>query len=611
MSRVLCTLLAVAVCQFPDLATLRRSVADEAAVEPAKKASKSSLVSLEDIERALELPCPEIPIDGSVPLPDLLKIISQHLAATAGHPVPFLADHVELKREGLTTIDEYELRIAKIHAGTHTCFDLLQLLLKQAVDPTELAIVPRRGQILVTTLAKAYSDEMLETRLYDVSDLLPNVSMAVIQESSSQPQARKQKTLKPFDENLAPTDSTPSSDSDEGSTETKDGKTGNTSTKVFKQFGGAGGGGFQQQSVAAPITPIQSLVILVQEQTSPPARWTRLDGEGGSLNVYGHHFVIYQTYHVHRQITQLLSQLRDAIRKGELPRLEVSPATNRGRGTGFFSVSAEDSLQSNSDQKATLRTAIVDPSNRLPPLTRNDIEKALQLPCPEVAIKRGSPLADAIDMISKHLAITSGRPVAFVQDYAELELEGITSIHDVEARSVNIAAGTHMCRDVLELLFEQTAEPELTFIPRNGHVLITTLAKAESSDFFESRVYNLSELLKPRAGENGSTMSGTKNVGDADNDSRQYHHAGDWEFPSKHGWMISPEVESILNIVYGQTVPPARWWDVDGEGGNMSVYGQYVVNRQTYEVQRGITQLLHDLREVTRKKSLLPAASSP
>ncbi|HIK93450.1 MAG TPA: hypothetical protein EYG03_15980 [Planctomycetes bacterium] len=623
MSRCLYGMFGIAVCLFPDAVSLPNGMADESVNEPPLKATKSSLVSLEDIERALELPCPEISIDGKAPLPDFLKIIGQHLSATAGHPVPFLEDHVELEREALTTVDEYEVRITKINSGTHTCFDLLQLLLEQAVDPAELAIVPRRGHVLVTTLAKASSDDMLETRMYDVSDLLPNHNETTIstdrKEPSSRPQGRKRKTRKAFDDNLVPTDSTgptATTDSDEGATRTKDSKTDDASTKVFKQFGGTGY--IWQHSGPAAVGPILSLAMMVQEQT-PHGRWV---SEGRSLNVYGHHLVIYQTYHVHRQINQLLSKLRDAIRKGGPPSIEQFPAIERGRGTDYFSVPDEDSLQPSSDKKATSQTGIGERSDRLTPLSQSNIEKTLQLPCPEVTIERESKLFDAVEVIADHLArVSSGHPVAFVQDYAELELEGLTSIEDVEAQPLRISAGTHTCRDVLELLFEQTTEPELTFIPRNGHVLITTLARAESGDFFKRRVYDLSDLVKPPINEHGARVkskddsgessSGRQDVDDANNNISGFHDAGDWEFPGKYGWTICPEMETLLNIVYSQTAPPARWWNVDGEGGNMSVYGQYVVVIQTYNVHHNITQLLSDLRKAKRKVPLPPAVTSP
>ncbi len=276
-------LFGIAVSLSSDAISLRVCVADEGVNKPSQNATKSSLVSLEDVEKALELPCPEIPIDGTARLADLLKIIGQHLSATAGHPVPFLADHVELEREALTTIDEYEVRITKIHAGTHTCFDLLQLFLEQAVDPAELAIVPRPGHILITTLAKAESGDFFKPRVYDLSDLL----IPHINENGARVTSK--------DDGSAPLTGTQHVDDADNN---------------ISGFHDAGDWELPGKYGWTISSEMETLLNIVYCQTAPPARWWNVDGEGGNMSIYGQYVVVIQTYYVHHKITQLLSDLR-------------------------------------------------------------------------------------------------------------------------------------------------------------------------------------------------------------------------------------------------------------------------------------------------------------
>ena len=63
----------------------------------------------------------------------------------------------------------------------------------------------------------------------------------------------------------------------------------------------------------------------IQDQTSPPATWFDVDGEGGRLSVCAQYVVIRQTYTVHRQIEEMLDQLRTATQAGGPLRWDTAP----------------------------------------------------------------------------------------------------------------------------------------------------------------------------------------------------------------------------------------------------------------------------------------------
>ena len=72
-------------------------------------------------------------------------------------------------------------------------------------------------------------------------------------------------------------------------------------------------------------------------------------------------------------------------------------------------------------------------------------------------------------------------------DKSEFELEDVT-VSDVNFEGMTL-------QNTLDLIFEQTVEPELTYEIRNEVLYITTSAKAESDSSLVTRVYNVEHLL--------------------------------------------------------------------------------------------------------------------
>ena len=226
--------------------------------------------------------------------------------------------------------------------------------------------------------------------------------------------------------------------------------------------------------------------------------------------------------------------------------------------------------------------------------------------------------------------------VPFFADTTELELEGINSLEEVLVRDWSVTGGSHTCRDVLTLVFRQTQDPELTFLPVAGHIEVTSLAKGESEDALESRVYDVTDLLiddgnqkkkhgkatpassggktdesKPKRARNGGTKkrkAGGKSRDDGDPTSKnpaakvlKQFGAGGGGFggggfsgmgggggfggggsggqpdTSSDSDTALFDMAAIVQLIQEQTSPPAKWFNTDGEGGHLSIYGQYLV----------------------------------
>ena len=58
---------------------------------------------------------------------------------------------------------------------------------------------------------------------------------------------------------------------------------------------------------------------------------------------------------------------------------------------------------------------------------------------------------------------------------------------------------------------------------------------------------------------------------------------------------LSPS-ERLVELIQEQTSPPTKWINIDGEGGTINSYGQYLAIRQTYAGHGAIEKLLNDFR---------------
>lgn len=342
----------------------KRAGKSSAGIEKPVTGPPGKLVTSEMIEAALDMPCPNLQFSGEHPLSDLLVVFESHWSQFLRYDVPFFEDVAELNLEGIETLKDISVSDMKISAGTHTCRDALELMFEQTVDP-ELSFLPAAGHLLVSTLAKAESEDTLFSRVYDLSDFLDTRSDATAGRrqrptTKAAPQSSHSET--------APAGQTAPKKRKKGRKKrgqegTPKGNHESEGPTVLRQFGGGGGlgggggglGGVNHSPTRLPkLTGLDAVITVIREQTSPPAKWYTVDGECGKLSVCAQYVVIRQTYAVHREVEQILDQLRAAMKTGGPPEWPdpadslQAPANSAqggfgggqqgGGGAGFFHV---------------------------------------------------------------------------------------------------------------------------------------------------------------------------------------------------------------------------------------------------------------------------------
>ncbi|MEZ6121680.1 MAG: hypothetical protein R3C49_00735 [Planctomycetaceae bacterium] len=273
------------------------------------------ILSMKDVRDALQLPCPEVKMTAPQPLPELLKTIDDHWKAQGVH-IPIFPDSAELALENITSLNEIAVPETNLAAGAHTCETALKLFLRGTNDP-ELWYLVGPGYLQISTRAKVESDESHTTEVYDISGLAVQVPAMkpVPAEPTLQSPAAGQS-------DASPTTSGPASQS--GGAE--------TSTEVLKQFGGGMGGFGGGGMGGVPVSPTETyqedgyepILTLIQQQTSPEAKWYHIDGEGGQLSLVGQYLFVRQTQTGQEAVRDLLEMLRQSIREGGPPRASAA-----------------------------------------------------------------------------------------------------------------------------------------------------------------------------------------------------------------------------------------------------------------------------------------------
>lgn len=222
------------------------------------------------------------------------------------------------------------------------------------------------------------------------------------------------------------------------------------------------------------------------------------------------------------------------------------------------------------------------------PMTIQDIEGALEKTCPELDYPQTTPLPEILDYIETELHRETGLSIGFVFHHPELELEGVDDAGDIRIRDFYLPGGTHTFRAALDLIFSQTTDPELTYIERPGHVLVTTMIHAMSDDMLETRVFDFSavdadiRLSVPTEGmPEGSQVSLT--------------------LPAKELWqtkgLSADQLQRLGTLITLQTHPVARWMDIDGEGGTIGVASNRLIIRQNPRALFLIRRLIQQMVE--------------
>lgn len=227
----------------------------------------------------LENPIPPLDFPGETPLSEVLDALRFHCSETYGagadgeFSLTLFSDRKELELERISSLEEVMVHDISFPAGMELQ-NALKLIFDQTHDPAELTYEIRNEVMVITTVAKATSEDALVTRVYEVGDLLDLE----------------------YQENWNATTKVLPSPAAEKKEKTKD----NT----------------DNPQVAQPVTAIEmNLAALAMRMTSPPHKWFDVDGEGGALQIVGQTLVVRQTQSGHREIVRLLNMLSESLPK--------------------------------------------------------------------------------------------------------------------------------------------------------------------------------------------------------------------------------------------------------------------------------------------------------
>lgn len=221
------------------------------------------------------------------------------------------------------------------------------------------------------------------------------------------------------------------------------------------------------------------------------------------------------------------------------------------------------------------------------------LHEMLSKPIPPLDFPGETPLSEILDSVSAYYTTTFGAGagpdgggfrMTIYPDRAELDLEGITSLEDVTVSDISFE-GMRL-DNALKLIFDQTTDPELTYVIENQVLKVTTLAKAESEDNFVTRVYNVGELADIRFR------------------TRQASHLRFFSLPSQSSTeRTAPPTKGVPkeltpssdleSLILEMTSPSAKWFAIDGEGGSLRLIDHLLFVRQKHVVQEHIVLLLN------------------
>ena len=116
---------------------------------------------------------------------------------------------------------------------------------------------------------------------------------------------------------------------------------------------------------------------------------------------------------------------------------------------------------------------------------------------------------------------------------------------------------------------------------RSEMLLITTRQAAEAEENMTVRLYDIGHLVTPQAGS-------------------VFLYQGQGQLQSKtrpsNGSQL-PTSQQLAQWVMDSTAPPARWFELDGEGGRLNVHNRMLIVRQSHRAHLAIADLLEQLTE--------------
>ncbi|MDA1230114.1 MAG: hypothetical protein O2856_05010 [Planctomycetota bacterium] len=200
----------------------------------------------------------------------------------------------------------------------------------------------------------------------------------------------------------------------------------------------------------------------------------------------------------------------------------------------------------------------------------NRIYRALEKPCPPLDYPRDTAMNDILEAIFDQLRQNEGGGFNILIDVAALDDDSLV-MEDITVADFHVE-GVSM-RSALDELFEQI-DPQLDYMVRSEVLLITTRAYAESDENLTVRVYDISHLVSPQS-----------NAGKSQVKQRQSFNS------------TLPSSRQIAQWIVDTTSPPARWFDIDGEGGRLQIHNRMLIVRQSRRAHLAISDLLEQLTE--------------
>jgi len=238
-----------------------------------------------------------------------------------------------------------------------------------------------------------------------------------------------------------------------------------------------------------------------------------------------------------------------------------------------------------------------------------------------------NPLTDILEQISTQVSASQHQRFTILPDVRRLDEDSVSlnnvMIKDIELDGISLSSA-------LDIVMGQT-DPELTWIARNEVILITTESAAESDEYMFLRSYDITRLREiteltvttwdARGGQGGGGMGGgggsfsvvfepSQFGGDASGmggggtppaatqkkktlPSKPQHDES--ESANKKQVSVITWEAGLLQTIQEMTGPPCHWFDIDGEGGRLTIAGNRLIVRQSRKGHEQVVAVLEQL----------------
>ena len=231
-----------------------------------------------------------------------------------------------------------------------------------------------------------------------------------------------------------------------------------------------------------------------------------------------------------------------------------------------------------------------------------------------------NPLTDILEQISHHATVTycvDGQRFTILPDLKALNEDAVVldqvMIKDIELDGIALSSA-------LDLILRQT-DPPLTWVVKDEVVLITTVSAAESDEYMFLRSYDITRLREISQlsvvvwteGGQRTVSGGGGGMFSLFAEPVQFGGGGSGAVPQKT--MTEPAKKDakksstkdekqevtitweagLMQTVQDLSSPPAIWFDIDGEGGKISVAGNRLIVRQSRKGHEQVVDVLEQL----------------